>query len=342
MIGEQPRPGIHDLVPVLGKDSSPRILNFEDVEIQWDKGAWHFPTEQGVITKDTYSLWNPSHWQEIAERLKNGQSCAMMMGGAYGVGRFFEDQEWQDSQDENAEFLKLERIKQGRAWNNNFVTLLHPEDQISFIDVDRLPRKLQRMRFADVRYDSYAWAQHNIYPVKEHVGLDKALIREADQSIACFWIRNHWGLAGLAAQMRRNRRHHGIFGGGSLNFHGEEPSFTSSALKDQMATKPSWLTDIDFVIFDEIVEKAGIQRSQPMVSFLQDPPKLIRRGSLSIEKIRTTTGYPLTEDYDTKTASSSTPYSPEHNAFVDERVILADAQIARFRNFTSGFQQIAA
>lgn len=297
------------------------------IEFQWERGVWDF---QDGTRKDTYSLWNPKNWDEIATRLAEGQTCAMFVAGSYGVGKIFESPEWQSSTDAYAEGRTFfEKIKK-RPYKDNFVAFIDPDDQINVIDIDRLDPSLKKMRWATERHNSYAWAQHNIFPARDNGLIDRALLRlDLDEegnivpedrrspehnTIACFWIPNHWGFEGVTNEVRKMRKH-GIFGGGSLNFHGDLPGFTSEDLYKQMDRAEEWKEEIDFVIFDEISEYAGIARSQSMVSFARPKPALLRQGSLTAEEIARRTGLAIDVVQDLKFASKlpQDEYSTQDN-----------------------------
>jgi hypothetical protein len=317
---------------------TPTIIDFEGTSINWEKSTWTFQhADNSIITKDVYSIYNPGYWKEISQRLAAGEKCAMMIAGSYGVGMLFESPEWTDSKQEVNAFEELKKVKKDRPWKQNFVALVHPDDQFQVIDIDRLHPNLQHLRWAHNRDKAHGWAQHNVYPARNTGKINTALLREEDQSIACFWIRDHWGFEGLTAEMRKKVKH-GMFGGGSLNFHGENPGFTSAQLRQQIAEKPEWLEELDFVIRDEIVEDAEIQRSQPMVSFLTHEPTLIRHGSISHETIAALTGYPIAVAENAKYASSTTQYDSENNARIDKQALQTQAKIARFKDYvkTSG------
>lgn len=307
-------------------------IEFEGIRVQTGKGRWDFlGSEGGIQSLDTYSIWISNNWKEIANRLKSGERCAMFIAGTYGVGQIFEAPEWQGSDNEHEEGAEMFKIKK-RSREENFVAFVHPDDQLEVIDIDKLNPRFKHLRWAQSRHDAYGWAQHNIYPARINGILDSAVVKSADRTIACFWIPNHWGFEGLVNESRRISKH-GVFGGGSLNIHREEPSYTTDDLYGNFLSKPEWLEKIDFVIFDEIAESCEIGRSQPMVAFTGDTPQLIRHGSLSLAEIRSRTGYDIKEAPNARLASSITEYNPENNLIIDERVRRAELLIQNFKSF---------
>lgn len=332
MSKETNNPGIRqfEMLPPIQED----FIEFEGVRVQTGKGRWDFLGPEGELSSlDTYSIWAPGKWREIAERLRNGERCAMFIAGTYGVGQVFDAPEWQRTDDKYAEGAAIRRIKR-RSIEQGFVAFVHPDDQIGIIDIDRLHPNFKHLRWAEARARAYGWAQHTVYPAKENGTIDLSILRPEDQTVACFWIPDHWGFEGLVDESRRITKH-GIFGGSSLNIHGKDPSYSTNDLYVNFQQNPEWLDKIDFVIFDEISESCEIGRSQPMVSFAGDRPLLIRHGSLSLEEIRRRTGYDIEEAPEERLrfASSITEYNPENNLIIDRRVAQAEAMIRRFKSF---------
>lgn len=319
-----------EMLPPIQKDH----VEFEGVKVQTGIGRWDFLGPEGEHSSlDTYSIWTPGNWREIAERLGNGERCAMFVAGTYGVGQIFEAPEWQRTDDKYAEGAAMRNIK-GRSIEQNFVAFIHPDDQIGVIDVDRLHPNFRHLRWATARHEAYGWAQHNVYPVRKNGMVDASIFKSEDETVACFWIPNHWGFEGLVNESRKISKH-GIFGGSSLNPHGKEPSYSTDDLYVNFLKNPEWLSKIDFVIFDEISEGCEIGRSQPQVSFASEKPLLIRHGSLSLGEIRRRTGYDIEEAPEPRLrfASSTTEYNPENNLIIDRRVAQAEAMIQRFKSF---------
>ncbi len=313
-----------------------KTVVFEEINIQWKKGNWSFNhPERGPILIDTYSIWNPSHWNEIAERLINGQRCAMYIMGNFGVAEVRESPEWQkQKKNEDEMFDKIK--KRPRALN--FVAFVDPEDIIDFIDVDRLHRGFKQFRWPGERLKSYVGPQHNVFPVRDNETVDEGLIRKEDNTIACFWIPGHFGFEGIANTMRKKLKH-GIFGGGSLNIHGQEPCYTRQELFWELTNQPDWQAGIDFILFDELAEEAGIGRSQTMVSFSGEAPQLLRIGSLFPDTISVKTGHQVDfSEIDVKTgkvklASSLTPYDTPSNLASDAKVGLVLERINRYKKW---------
>ncbi|MDP2585715.1 MAG: Sua5/YciO/YrdC/YwlC family protein [Candidatus Levybacteria bacterium] len=300
---------------------------FEGVKIQWEKGEWEFqhPT-LGRITKPTYSLLNPLHWSEIVDLFNDGKVAAGMMMGNFGVIKKLDTLESADT---------LFNIKEGRPRDQNFVALVHPKDLINIIDISRLqePHKTKLLQVEE-RERLYAGPQHVILPVKNE-GINKALIRQADQTIACFWVPDHFGFEGLVSEAR-NKIKNGLLGGGSLNIHGKEPYYSKDSLRDAIAKQKEWLEEIDFIIFDDITEARGIGRSHTMIRYSGEKPEIIRVGSLSIDTIREKTGHDVRLSKEVKYASSKTPYSEQNDKIVDEKVRDVLQRIKRFNLFIQG------
>lgn len=307
-----------------------RKINFEGIDIQWEKGEWDFqhPT-LGKVTKATYPLLNPLYWSEIAQGFHDGQTAAVFMMGNFGVVKRLENSDWEQGKKGSADTL-FDRVKK-RPRQQNFVAFVDPEDIIDIIDVDRIDKKFKnQLRFPGGRKRLYPGPLHIILPVREGF-VNKALIREEDKTIAVFWA-HHFGFEGLVDAARRKIKH-GTLGGGSLNIHGKEPCYNKTELYQEMVNQPDWLEEIDFIVFDDIVEAAGIGRSHTMVRYSGQEPELVRLGSLSRKKIEASTGRIMTVPSDLKYASSKTPYSEEFNALADRKVEEALLQVGRFENY---------
>ena len=340
---------------------APEHILFEGVTIERGKREWLFEHETlGSVAIDTYSIWDPQNWQIVAKRLTQGEICAMYVAGTYGVGEIAESPQWQEQGTEHESnsglnsrvdtsghqvpdvaqvdetlpdeaqkgSVILEEIKK-RPAHLNLVSFMAPEDQIDVIDTDRLPQVFRNHRWAKTRGNSYAWAEHHVYPLRRNGTVNPHLIRKDNASISCFWINGHFGYQGIVDDIRRLRKH-GNFGGGSLNIHGMEPSYSKHQLISALRDNVNWLRRIKFVIFDEIAEGAQIGRSQPMISFCEYPPKLVREGSLSATKIQELTGINPQKDQHTTQASSTTPYDNFNNTIIDGRVLSVKSQIRRY------------
>jgi len=306
-------------------------IMFEDVEIQWGIDNWIFEhPAMGRVRVDTYSIWNPANWKIIAQRLASGEMCAMYVAGTYGVGQIMESPEWIEDE-EVKDSVMLSEIKK-RPPQLNLLTFMDPDDQIEVIDVDKLPKTFKNHRWTQIRQSSYAFAEHHIYPLKQNGTVHPSLFRKNDQTIGCFWIKGHFGFQGIADEVRRMVKH-GNFGGGSLNIHQQMPCFTTAQLKEQLPKNPDWLKRISFVILDELLENAEIDRSQPIVSFTSDNAKLLREGSLSRQEIQEVTGIEIVGDETTESASSTTPYDEIHNRIIDGRILSVQKQIERYWHF---------
>src|SRR3989304_6617022 len=121
------------------KETAPEYKYFEGVDIQWNKVPWIFDHQElGKVSIDTYSIWNPAHHPEIADRLAKGERCALYMMGTFGVGEFFIPQE-------QADHKILDEIKQ-RDRTQNLVVFAYPEDTRDFVDFERLPQALRFLK----------------------------------------------------------------------------------------------------------------------------------------------------------------------------------------------------
>jgi hypothetical protein len=320
------------LTPEAGQ---PDAVTFLGIEIAWQEGCWTWRTPDGdLIQKPTFSVWNPDHWHEVARRLVAGQRCAMQIAGAFGAGMIFEAPRagsGETGAPGQSQFAKMAAIKQGRPWKQNFVAFVHPDDQAGLIDFGRLAPRFGHLAEAENRMKAYGWANHNVYPLSKAVNIDSALVREDDCSIACFWIKGHWGFEGLLDEVKKIGTT-GFFGGGSLNFHSEPPCFTKKDVYAQIATKPQWQEALDFILLDDISEGVEIARSQPMLSFMGDEVTLIRYGSMSLEEIERRTGYKVVPSASVKYASSTTEYNAFNNRLIDERIARAESVIAAFES----------
>jgi len=307
-------------------------LRFEGVSIQLDKGRWDFESDVETHSLDTYSIWSPTHHEEIAERLKNGERAATYMMGNFGVVEMRRPE-----MDNKVMFTDIKQRPEGQ----NFVGFVSPNDLIEIIDVDRLPPELKSLRWAGNRHGIYPdGPMHAVFPIKQGAEVDPGIIRKADNTLSAFWIPGHWGYEKLGDRLRKKVKR-GILGGGSLNITGEEPSYTKKELYNAFLRNPVWQKALHFIVFDEIAERANIGRSQSMVSFAEYPPKMLRMGSLSAGAIEMNTGMPVRLDPDRLGvdpkyyASSKTRYTPHQNELADRKMEDLMAQIGRFKEFSN-------
>jgi len=303
---------------------TPKCINFEGVKVQWGKGEWefnHLTLGLGKIVKPTYSIYNPAHRSEIVDRLSAGETAAGMMMGNFGLLKILNASGSADA---------LFEVKQ-RPKDQNFVALVHPENIIDILDMDRLFQKPYRIEFlmSDKRSKLYAAGpQHIIVPVKTST-VNEAFIHKDDQTMSCFWIPDHFGFEGLINEMKR-KNVKGFIGGSSLNIHGKPPFYTKESLCREMAQQESWLKEIDFIVFDDIVEAANIGRSQTMIRYVDDNPEIFRVGSVSVNRMWEKSKYEILLSKDMKFASSKTVYNRENDVATDEKVIQVLQRIQRF------------
>lgn len=310
------------------------VLRFEGVNIQLDKGQWEFGEGDDKHIIDTYSIWSPTHHKEIAERLNQGDIAAAFIMGNYGVvdvRRPDKDRERDPMFDD---------IKK-RARSENFVAFVDPDDIRPLIDIDRMPQELKHLQWAGQRHDIYPGPMHAVFPLKKNAEVDPGVIRAENHSLAAFWIPGHWGFESLGDELRKKVKL-GLLGGGSLNTHGEEPSYTKKELYGSFLRHPEWQGLIKMVIFDEIAEAARIGRSQTMLSFVEYPPKMVRVGSLSPSAIEMHLGMPVQFDTEQMAnnpkyrASSRNRYDIRTNEAVDKRVSAVMEQMGRYKEYYEG------
>jgi tRNA A37 threonylcarbamoyladenosine synthetase subunit TsaC/SUA5/YrdC len=302
---------------------NPEYREFEGIKIQWNKVPWKFNhSELGEVSIDTYSIWNPKNHEEIATRLAKGETAALYMMGTFGIG------ELRGKRGEKLHDPIFDDIKK-RDRTQSLAAFAHPDDISDFIDFERLPESLKHLTVQEKRRALYKSPVHIIFPIVEEKLPDLGTIRE-EKSASFFWMNGHWGYESLAEKVKA-KVSGVILGGGSLNVHGEQPSTTTSELKERIEQNPDWLRQIDFVILDEIAENAAIGRSHTQISFMEDPPRVIRKGSQSPEKFSKNTGYRVVLDETAKEASSKTLYDEANNLATDKKVESLLAQIARFK-----------
>lgn len=306
-------------------------LRFEGINIQLDRGQWEFGEDSGKKAVDTYSIWSPTHHEEISERLKNGERAAAYIMGNFGV---VEVRRPGELRQEDAMFDKIKK----RERSQNFVAFVNPDDVRGLIDVNRLPEELKDLRWASSRHNIYPGPMHVVLPIKKNAEVDKGVIRQQDNTLAAFWIPGHWGFESLGDSLRKKVKL-GLLGGGSLNVHEEDPSYTKKELYASFLKHPEWIDEIDMIIFDEIAEAARIGRSQTMVSFAEYPPKVVRIGSLSPQSVEMHLGMQIALDderyaHDPKYfASSKNKYSLRNNEITDGKMQTIMKQMARYKEY---------
>jgi tRNA A37 threonylcarbamoyladenosine synthetase subunit TsaC/SUA5/YrdC len=305
-------------------------LRFEGINIQMDKGLWQFGAGEEHHTIDTYSIWNPAFHDEISDRFQHGERAASYIMGNFGVVEVRRPEE----KTYDAMFDSIKR----RPRSQNFVAFVNPDDIIDYIDIDKLPKELQNLRWAGARNDVYAGPMHAVFPLRKNAEIDKGLIRSEDNTLAAFWIPGHWGYEELGNRLRKSVKR-GMLGGGSLNVHGKEPCYTTKDLYSATAGNIDWQEEIDFVLFDEIAEAGKIGRSQTMVSYSQFPAEVLRVGSISTELINAGAPYEVVldkEKYNTgevRRASSLTQYNRRTNETADKRVGEVMQRIDRYKRW---------
>ena len=299
------------------------VLFFEDVPIHVDKSSWTFKGENGQ-EKETpvYSVWNYKHHDEIADRIARGEVALLYMWGTYGVGKVINSPEWQ--KEKESEVLSMQ-LKKGRPKDMPFVPFMYPEDMIDFWDIDRLHPSYRHLQWANKREKLYeAGPVHIIVPAKEsNPHLDPSLIRYADYSTA-FYYMPHPAMERIIKKVRR-QVHHGVFAGGSANFHREQPAFTTGELRIKMEQKPEWIEKVDLVLVCEIGEAFKIFEGHTQLRLPQIESdgisQIVRIGARSPQRWSELTGYPIKPAPEgVKEAPSVTPYTPESIAVIDQRV----------------------
>ena len=245
-----------------------RVVLFEgEIPIHEDKFNWVFYPKGQKREIPVYSIWNYDNNREITELIARGKAAALYMWGTYGTGMLLDSPQWQEEGEIESE--KLRRVKKNRPWGDQFIDFMHPDDMIDFWDIDRFHPNFHRLQWAGDRWQLFeAGPVHIIAPTKpRNPHIDPSLFRESNQTSSYFFLP-HPALIGLIELIRKDVKH-SIFGGGSLNIHGESPPFTTEELHTMLSLNEDWQQDIDLVIVDEITEFYEIFRSQLQIRIPQ-------------------------------------------------------------------------
>lgn len=297
----------------------------DNIPLHPDKTSWNFKQKGGAFDDiPIYSVWNYENHQEIAKRIANVEVALLYMWGTYGVAMLIDSPRWQEKGKDASQMLRTE-LKKGRPIDSPFVPFIYPEDMIDFWDIDRLHPDYQSLQWADKRDALFrSGPVHIIAPVKKHnPHIDESLIRGNDRTTS-FYYMPHPAVEKIVGRVRRLVKH-SVFAGGSANFHGENPSFTTAELRSNLQAKPEWINNVDFILVDEITEHERIFRSQTQIRLpLRDSDgvcEIVRRGSLDPKTWSKETGQPVKDAAEgVKLASSVTPYSDETNRIIDGKI----------------------
>ncbi len=318
------------VTPVRLPEYAGNSLRFEGINIQMDKGQWVFGEGENQHIIDTYSIWSPTHHEEIAERLAGGEIAASYMMGNYG----FVEMRRPGERAVDPMFDILKR----RPRENNLVAFVDPDDIIDVLDVDRLPEEFKSLRWAGQRHNLYPGPLHAILPIKKNAEVDSAIVKSKDNTMSAFWIPGHWGYEALGDKLRKKVKL-GFLGGSSGNVQGEDPSYTTKEFYGAMLEHPEWQGVIKMILIDEIAEASRIGRSQSQVRFSTYPAEMVRVGSLSAGAIEMYLGKPVTFEPERMatdknyTASSKTKYNAHNDQISDKKVSNVMEQIGRYKDY---------
>lgn len=314
-----------------------KIINFEGIKIHPEKTWWTFGA--GNYQIPVYSIWNYELHQEIAEQIASGKSAAIYMWGTYGVGKLLRSPEWHSEEKEESNDLRT-KLKKDRPWSEQFANIIYPDDLIDILDTDRLHPTLKNLQWPQNRWKLFgAGPVHIIAPVKStNPHLDKSLVRNSDRTASCFYMP-HPGLDHLVRQLRKIVKN-ATFGGGSFNYHGETPAFTTPTLFEMISQKSLWQENLGLVIVCEISEASEIDRGQLQIRLAQKnsdgKSHIVRDGALMAETWSEYTGIPVKDAPEgVKQASSRKPYRLDTNLIIDWKV-------AKSRDVMERYHQQAA
>jgi hypothetical protein len=311
------------LSPIIPKYEG-RIIQSHDIPIHLDKTFWDFETDGQKRSIPVLSIWNYQHHAEISSLIAKGKAAGMYVWGSYGTAMLLNSPEWQSDGKNESEKLRTQ-LKKGRPWGEKFANFMHPDDMIDFWDIDRLHPDYRHLQWANNRSKLYDVGPiHIIAPTKKrNPHLDTSLVREEDQTASYFYMP-HPAWNQIIELLRKDVKH-SVFGGGSLNFHKEEPGFTTETLYKMISEKIEWQENIGLVVIDEIAEGAQVFRSQTQIRLPQVGSdgvcEIVRYGGVNPKTWANHTGYKLKEASEgVKFATSKTPYDNENNFIVDVSV----------------------
>lgn len=302
-----------------------RVATIEGVRIHMDKVNWTFYPEGKRREIPVYSVWNYDQHEEIAFQIAKGKAAALYMWGTYGIGMLLNSPMWQEKGEEESGKLR-HHLKKGRLWSQQFANFTHPDDMIDFWDIDRFHPNFRHLAWAHERWKLYqAGPIHIIAPTKKrNPYLDVSLVRQEDMTASYFYMP-HPALNRIIEMLRKDVKH-SIFGGGSLNPHGEEPPFTTEELYKMINQTLDWQKHIDLVLVDEVAEFFKVFRSQTQVRIPQKGSEgyieLVRNGATDSVRWAQEMGFDIHDASEgVKDASSTRSYNEEFNQLVDQKVV---------------------
>ena len=337
------------LLPRYEGNINPFIYKDKVIPIHKGKTLWDFEHGGQHYQIPVFSIWDYDNHEEIARLITQGKVCAMYMWGTYGTGMLINSPEWQrkepekknkdhpkdsDGNQETTDTERLLQVKRGRPQDMPFVPFMYPDDMIDFWDVGMLHQNYRRLQWAGARHKLYeSGPVHIIAPTKQqNPHLDTWLIRSTDQTTSYFYMP-HAGWERIIKMLRKDVKH-AIFGGGSLNIHGQEPAFKTHQLYNDLENDPKWKMIIELVVVDEITESFEINRGQTQIRLpLKDSDgfcQLTRKGARSHHTWSLRTGYPVKEAADIKEASTLKPYDLFNDLCIDEDVTQSQKAMTQF------------
>ncbi|OGE09276.1 hypothetical protein A3A60_04080 [Candidatus Curtissbacteria bacterium RIFCSPLOWO2_01_FULL_42_26] len=294
------------------------------IPIHKGKTLWHFEDDGQKYQIPVFSIWAYENHNEIARLIAAGRVCAMYMWGTYGTGVLINSPEWPTPIGKGLKAL-LANVKRGRPVNMPHVPFMYPDDMIDFWDTDRLHRDYRHLQWPEARHRLYeSGPVHIIAPTKtKNPNIDSRMIMSKDHTTSYFYMP-HPGWERVIKMLRKQVKH-AIFGGGSLNIHGQVPAFKTAQLYDDFKKEPDWVSTIELVVVDEIAEMCEINRGQTQIRL---PLKgsdgicqLVRKGARYHHTWSHQTGYPIKDALEgVREASSLKPYIHLNDMAIDLNV----------------------
>lgn len=292
--------------------------------IHKDQSLWVFEDGDKHFQIPVFSIWNFEHHTKIAQLITENKVCVMFMWGTYGTGMLINSPEWKHKQGEEAQLLRS-KIKKHRPDEMPFVPFMYPEDMIEFWDTDKLHPNYRSLRWAGKRQKLFeSGPVHIIAPTKKsNPHVDTSMIRSYDHTSSYFYMP-HPGWERVIKILRKQIKH-AIFGGGSLNFHQQNPPFKTAQLFDDLSSRPDWFKSIGLVVVDEIAEDFNIARGQTQIRLAQKGSdgfcEIVRHGAISAYKWASHNQFRVKNAKEgVRYASSEQPYTLYNNLRIDNDV----------------------
>lgn len=296
----------------------------QEIPIHKDKINWVFYPEGQRREIPVYSVWNYDHHLEIAEQISQGKAAALFMWGTYGIGMLLDSPMWQKKGEEESAELR-HHLKIGRPWSQQFANFMHPDDMVDFWDIDRFHPNYRNLQWATNRWKLYQTGPiHIIAPTREsNPYIDLSLVRRSDGTASYFYMP-HPALNRIIELLRKEVKH-SVFGGGSLNPHGEIPPFTTEELYTMISQIKDWQKHIDLILVDEVPEFFEINRGQTMMRIPQKGSdgkiERVRDGATDPLRWAKEMGYEIKNAPEgVEQASSVLLYTDENNQVVDDKI----------------------